>query len=206
MATGDVTPNRRGVRSRDAVLDAAERVMAEHGCEGATAAQIVALSGIPVSSVYHYFGSKQGVLLAVMERGARRFFDSLPAVAEREGAPEDHLRHVIDGIAAALEEQPDFLRLVLVMATQPVAGDDVATAQEVVSRVRREALGRLRALIAMAFDDLRPSDESTDRLARLTLAAIDGAFVASQADGARLRWVLEPLPAALVAARDQVTG
>ena len=32
----DVTPNRRGMKSRELVLDAAERVMAEHGFEAAT--------------------------------------------------------------------------------------------------------------------------------------------------------------------------
>jgi AcrR family transcriptional regulator len=34
-ARTDVTPNRRSVRSRELVLDAAERVMAEHGFEAA---------------------------------------------------------------------------------------------------------------------------------------------------------------------------
>jgi hypothetical protein len=38
MATRpDVKPNRRGARSREVVLDAAERVMAEHGPRAATA-------------------------------------------------------------------------------------------------------------------------------------------------------------------------
>ena len=37
----EVTPNRRGVRSRELVLDAAERVMAEHGFEAATLARVV---------------------------------------------------------------------------------------------------------------------------------------------------------------------
>ena len=64
MSAPEVTPNRRGVRSRELVLDTAERIMARHGFEGATSALIVEQSGIPASSVYHYFGSKQGVLLA----------------------------------------------------------------------------------------------------------------------------------------------
>jgi AcrR family transcriptional regulator len=34
-------PNRRGVKSRELVLDAAERVMAEHGYEAATVARVV---------------------------------------------------------------------------------------------------------------------------------------------------------------------
>ena len=75
----DVTPNRRGARSRELVLDAAERLIAENGYGSATVAALVEEAGIPPSSVYHYFDSKEGILLAVMERGAERFFEALPA-------------------------------------------------------------------------------------------------------------------------------
>ena len=40
--------------------------------------------GIPMSSVYHYFGSKDRILLAVMERGADRFFADLPDLAKAD--------------------------------------------------------------------------------------------------------------------------
>ena len=80
-----VTPNRRGVKSRALVLDAAERVMAADGFEAATIARVVEEAGVPLSSVYHYFGSKDGVLLAVMERGAERFFADLPEPDRRVG-------------------------------------------------------------------------------------------------------------------------
>ena len=83
----DVTPNRRGMKSRELVLDAAERVMAEQGFEAATLARVVEEAGIPMSSVYHYYGSKDGILLAVMERGAERFFDDLPIPNRRLGRP-----------------------------------------------------------------------------------------------------------------------
>ncbi len=43
----EVTPNRRGVKSRELVLDAAERVMAEHGFEAATLARVVERSRHP---------------------------------------------------------------------------------------------------------------------------------------------------------------
>ena len=36
--------------------------MAEHGFEAATLARVVEEAGIPMSSVYHYFGSKDGIL------------------------------------------------------------------------------------------------------------------------------------------------
>ena len=86
----EVTPNRQGVRSRELVLDAAERVMAEHGFDAATLARVVEEGGIPMSSVYHYFGSKDGILLAVMERGAERFFADLPDPTRRPGRPAQH--------------------------------------------------------------------------------------------------------------------
>ena len=87
MATeSPVTPNRRGARSREAVLDAAERLIADQGYDAATIAALVDEAGLPASSIYHYFGSKQGVLLAVMERGAERYFASLPDFERRDGS------------------------------------------------------------------------------------------------------------------------
>ena len=195
----DVTPNRRGVKSRELVLDAAERVMAEHGFEAATLARVVAEAGIPMSSVYHYFGSKDGILLAVMERGADRFFADLPDLSRRSGRPAQHLARVVSAATRTLERHPDFLRLLIVFAAQPPAGD--GEIQAVVRRIREHALDHLRAQIATAFGD-DPRSPVTDQLARFALAAIDGAFVAGQSDrGATLEHLLQPLVPSLVASR-----
>jgi hypothetical protein len=83
---------------------------------------------------------------------------------------------------------------------QPPArgGDEI---EVVVARVRRLGLDRLSEQIALAFGD-DPESPVTLRLARIALAAIDGAFVASQSDGAvTLEDLLEPLVPALVAVR-----
>lgn len=201
MATDPaVTPNRRGLRSREHVLDAAERVMAEDGFEAATLARVVAESGIPMSSVYHYYGSKDGILLAVMERGAERFFADVPDPERRVGRANEHLKALGSSAAQALARHPSFLRLLIVFVIQPPQhdGGDVAA---VVARVREMALRRLRTQIAIAFDD-DPDSGTTDLLARFALAAFDGAFIASQSDATiTLDRVLEPLPSALVAAR-----
>ncbi len=195
-ASAEVTPNRRGSKSREVVLDAAERVMAKHGYADASMARIVKEAGIPASSIYHYFGSKDGVLLAVMERGAERFFAAIPELDEAIGSPEEHLRASMTAVTAALEANPDFLRLLVTMAAQPF---EDAAAQEVVSRVRETALRRLRAQFALAFG-VRASAKGLDRLSRVTLALIDGAFIATQADEkVKLAQLLEPLPPMMVA-------
>ena len=86
-----VKPNKRGARSRELVLDTAERLMAVHGFDGVSVSQIVAEASIPLSSIYHYFGSKDGILLGVMERGARRFFAAMPDAADVPGSGADRL-------------------------------------------------------------------------------------------------------------------
>ena len=196
----DVTPNRRGMKSRELVLDAAERVMAEHGFEAATLARVVEEAGIPLSSVYHYYGSKDGILLAVMERGAESFFADLPIPNRRHGRPAEHLATVLSTTARTLERHPNFLRLLIVFAVQPPASSG-GEIEAVVTRVRQLGLDRLREQIALAFGD-DPNSPMTIRLARIALAAIDGAFVASQADPAvTLEELLEPLVPAIVGAR-----
>jgi AcrR family transcriptional regulator len=188
------------VRSRELVLDAAERVMAEDGFEAATLARVVEEAGIPMSSVYHYYGSKDGILLAVMERGAERFFADLPRSDRGPGGPTRYLDIVISTAAETLERHPSFLRLLIVFAAQPssLAGGEI---QDVVKRVRDRGIIRLRDEIALAFGD-DPNSAATVPLAQFALAAFDGAFIAAQADPSiSLPRLLAPLAPALVAAR-----
>jgi len=188
------------VRSRALVLDAAEKVMAEHGFQAATLDRVVTEAGIPMSSVYHYFGSKDRILLAVMERGADRFFADLPGLDRRAGRPAQHLARVLSAAVRTLQRHPDFLRLLIVFAVQPPTAGE-GEIQAVVRRVREHALELLRAQIAAAFGD-DPHSPATDLLARFALAAIDGAFLAGQEGrGASLEQLLQPLAASLVASR-----
>jgi len=192
------------MKSRELVLDAAERVMAEDGFEAATLARVVAESGIPMSSVYHYYGSKDGILLAVMERGAERFFADLPDPDQRMGPAARHLTQIVATVVETLERHPRFLRLLIVFALQPPQGESDVDA--VVGRVREMALVRLRKQLSLAFGD-DPRSAAVAQLARFALAAFDGAFIAARTDpDATLEQMLKPLPSALVAVRRQLAS
>ena len=198
-----VTPNRRGARSREAVLDAAERLIGEYGYEAASVAALVEDAGVPASSVYHYFGSKEGVLLAVMERGAERYLAEVPAFGRRIGSRQEHLRALVETAASLLERHPDFLRILVVMATQPMGAGE-GEVHRVVNRVRELALRRLREQMEIVFA-LDPQSAAADHLARFALAAFDGAFVAHQSHRrVTIAELLEYLPAALVAVRREL--
>ena len=172
-----------GAKSRDEILNAALRMMSLHGYEGASVSKIAAESGLPASSIYWHFGSKAGVLAAVLERGATAFF-----LSSREGAGASD-RAVVDPLATlreafrqaqiAADEHPEFLRLLFLLTLSGVHDERVTT---VINKATAEGREQLHGLIRHAFSgegeamSLRIADE----LADYARATFDGAFLNSQ--------------------------
>lgn len=172
-----------GATSREAILDAAEELMAAHGFAGASISRIERASGLPASSIYWHFGSKDGVLLAMMQRGADRFFASLPHAAEFGGAPLERIEAAFGAAARLLDEHPQFLRLLITLGLQHEDGDPQVMV--LIRAVRRRARERLEAALGAALDAV-PEDEragAAAELARVGLALTDGAFLARHIDG-----------------------
>jgi TetR/AcrR family transcriptional regulator len=64
-----VKPRRRAELRRDIetrILDAAERVFAEAGFEGASTSRIAAVAGLPKANLHYYFGTKDTLYRAVL--------------------------------------------------------------------------------------------------------------------------------------------
>jgi AcrR family transcriptional regulator len=55
-------------RTRERILDAAERLFAEHGLEGVSTRDITALAEANVGAINYHFGSKEGLVFAVFDR------------------------------------------------------------------------------------------------------------------------------------------
>src|SRR3954454_4125580 len=108
----------RGERSRELILDTAERLMASAGFAGTSIAAITAQSGLPASSIYWHFGSKDGLLAAVMKRGADRWFAAIPDWSAFEGDAAERSEAILAMAAEALAQHPDFLRLFYLLALE----------------------------------------------------------------------------------------
>src|SRR5690348_424497 len=80
VATEKLTPERRRQQTRDALLDAAEVVFAKKGVNGAAMEEIAAEAGFSRGAIYSNYGSKDELLLAVMERFTDRQFERFSAV------------------------------------------------------------------------------------------------------------------------------
>jgi AcrR family transcriptional regulator len=160
----------QGEQSRELILDATERLMATRGYAATSISDIRKACGLPPSSIYWHFGSKEGVLAAVMERGAQRYFAAIPAEAEVE--------RQLDAVVNQQSQHPDFLRLFLLLSLERSGDSAVA---EVVRRVRDTAIARFRDAIAQ----LVPADVADQKaqrviaeLAAIAVALSDGIFLA----------------------------
>lgn len=190
----------QGAESREHILDAAERLMATRGFNGTSMSALTAASGLPASSIYWHFGSKDGVLVAVMERGAERFFASLAPVESFSGSPGARVRAQLEDTAGALERHGDFLRLLLTMIL--VGRARKGGAGDVIAGVRSSARERIEAMLLAASGerDTRAARRSARHLVAFVLAAIDGAFIARlENPSVDLRAALEQLGRAVEA-------
>jgi AcrR family transcriptional regulator len=168
----------QGESSRELILDVTERLMATKGYAATSISDIRTECSLPASSIYWHFGSKQGVLAAVMERGAQRFFGAIP----RHGGDAPDVEAQLAATAKLLGEHPEFLRLVYLLALERTDDPDVAAA---VRRVRETAAAGFRVAIATLLPpDVPPQKASRvlDELTALAMAISDGVFIADHVE------------------------
>jgi AcrR family transcriptional regulator len=173
MIPTDIRPTKKqqqGEQSRELILDATERLMAARGYAATSINDIRKACGLPPSSIYWHFGSKEGVLAAVMQRGADRFFAAIPTSADVEGQ--------LAVLSSLQSQHPDFLRLFYMLSLE--RNNDPAIA-EVIRRVRDTAIARFRDAITQLLPVGAPpskADRAVAELAAVAVALSDGVFFA----------------------------
>ena len=106
---------------RDAILDAALPVFLEHGLAGASIGEIRAASGASVGSIYHWFGTKEGIAGALSLRALAGYQAEVSALLEEHGDAEAGVRAVVAGYLDWVEGNRDDARFLLEV---PVATSD----------------------------------------------------------------------------------
>jgi AcrR family transcriptional regulator len=162
----------------EAILDAAERLLAGGNDRGVSVAEVADEAGLGKGTVYLYFPGKEELLLAVHERAIDRFFR---AVIERV---EDRAPLTIDDMLALtrrhIVEPPLFLRLAAHCFGFIARGPSVAAATAF--RQRMDArLARAGAGIERHFDRLGAGSGVT--LLRHSYALIMGLWMMVSASG-----------------------
>jgi AcrR family transcriptional regulator len=171
-----------GVESRRKIVDAAAALMADRGFAGTSIAAVSERSGLPSGSIYWHFESKEALLGAVVEEGARRWFDALPASDTLPSEPAERATALLEAVVESLEQHPEFLRLLLLIALERREVDGTSLA--LIRRVRALALERIRKVlfVLLAGFDRTLAERLAGEFAVFVLCVADGAFVAQHID------------------------
>jgi AcrR family transcriptional regulator len=102
---------RAALATRTAILRAATRVFAKHGFEGGRIEQISQAAKSHDRMIYYYFGSKQGLFVAVLEDAYRRFNVAESALVIDAQHPAEALQSMIRFIWAYYRKHPEFITL-----------------------------------------------------------------------------------------------
>jgi AcrR family transcriptional regulator len=86
---------RRAGRRKVAVLEAAGRVIAERGADATRFADVAAESGVPVSTLQYYFGSREDLLVAAFRHASGTEIAALEANLAGLDDPWEQLAHVV---------------------------------------------------------------------------------------------------------------
>jgi AcrR family transcriptional regulator len=105
---------RDAARSRAEVLDVAEEVFAEAGYSGARVDEIAARMSTTKRMIYYYFGSKEDLYIAVLERAYRGIREAEQAMDLGDLPPADALRRVAELTFDHHHRHPSFIRLVAI--------------------------------------------------------------------------------------------
>jgi len=97
--------------TRDSILRAATRVFAKHGYDGGRVEQISKAAKSYDRMIYYYFGSKEGLFIAVLEQMYARFNEAESRLALDAGDPVASLTAIVGFMAGYYQKNPEFVTL-----------------------------------------------------------------------------------------------
>jgi len=178
-------PDRRRIITRRAITSSAAELFAERGADATTVDEIAAHAGLSVGTLYFHYGSKEGVVLALVER-VLEAADAALAQARAEGDALERLLHTGDLYLRFALEQPVAFRFVAEGVTGP-SGDGQAATIEMGERITERIgafLSAVRADLTEAMEDGAIERIPLDEAVALVWGTWNGvAGLASRHDG-----------------------
>jgi AcrR family transcriptional regulator len=163
-----IQAHRREVR--DAILDAAAALVAQHGIRAVTMSQIAEHAGIGRATLYKYFSGVEPILIAWHERHVAEHLEHLTDLRDRPGEPGGRLEAVLEAYALISFERHQHGRELAALVHQ----------HEHVAGPERELLDILRGLLSEAAQvGCVRADVPPEELASLCLHALEAAGAAS---------------------------
>lgn len=175
---GVAATGRRRMRpdaARTALMDAAESEMGRRGVNVVSVSDLVAISRCPNGSLYHHFGSKTGLLVAVLERGFARVRSEVSAARQAAVPAAEEATALFEAVARSVDTHPNFHQLVIQVFLRQ--GDEQI--DDVIGPFRQLLLddGTDRVRITLSAHGVTVSDAEAREVAESMVAWMIGLFV-----------------------------
>lgn len=123
--------SRRGVQAeetRERILAAAIASIAERGYAATSIETLCQRAGVVRTAIYWHFGSKDGLVVPVVERVASTWIEEIQKSVYLEGDPLARLERFLASLRELVVHRSPLLRLLLAVALERAAVDDDARA------------------------------------------------------------------------------
>lgn len=130
------------------ILDIASEQFGTHGFAATSVATVADKAGISKPLIYNYFGSKEGLYEACLDRGGALLADEIERIARGDSVGIERGMATLAGMFALLEPQPYLWRLFF-DSTAPSTGsiaDSVALYAERIGKLADEGVTELMTL------------------------------------------------------------
>lgn len=134
--------------SKQAILDAAQDLLARHGYAGLSMRELALESGLAKATIYHYFQDKEEIFRQVLERDMRTVHEHVVTAMDKEEGCLAKLRAVIYTYSSLMHD-----RRAIIMNVIREIGENKQLFREVMCSHRRTHLGPLMALIQQGIDE-----------------------------------------------------
>lgn len=102
----------RGDKTVEQLLDTALALVKEHGVSQLAVQQLSARSGVSMGSLYHHFGSRDGVVFALYRRSLEHMLGSITAVVLEHRSARAGVRALVKAYLAWIAANPDEARVI----------------------------------------------------------------------------------------------
>jgi AcrR family transcriptional regulator len=106
-------PRRKGERTAERILDAAEHLFAERGYAGTTLRDVATAVDLRIPSLYNHFDSKDRLYAAVLDRGVGPVVEMLSELVDAPPARRIDAAEILERIMALLRDHPHLPQLLL---------------------------------------------------------------------------------------------
>ncbi|HEV3234160.1 MAG TPA: TetR family transcriptional regulator [Candidatus Dormibacteraeota bacterium] len=175
-----LTPD--GLDRRAQIIDAATTVIANRGYAHTSLKDIADAAGVTPALIYHYFDSKEDLLLATMASVQENLHRAVDAARERETEPFERIAVTVDEAAAQFDLHPEFFRLIYDMYSAGLSQPSLRKkGLEMLEHGIQRQVEQIRAYYS-ELGGVEPPVPAED-LAGAIVAAVDGIAVSATVRG-----------------------